>query len=108
MSNWHYNDTGVQRGPITAEELKAKIAAGDLSGSSLVWQVGTTDWKEVRNCPALVEQIQSPPPLPKSVTVVAGTKPSVERRRLTRRRQICSGHRKRGRHQIHAVTGSIR
>lgn len=71
MNMWHYNDNGAQRGPISIDELKAKIAAGELSGTSLVWQVGTKDWKAVREFPELVTEIQTPPPLPKEATVVA-------------------------------------
>jgi len=74
MTNWHYNNNGAQQGPIPIDELKAKIATGELTGTSLVWQVGTKDWNEIRNCPELVGQVQTPPPLPKSVTVVAGTR----------------------------------
>ena len=74
MTNWHYTENGQQRGPISVDELKGKIAAGELTGMSLVWQVGTKEWSEVRNFPELVGQVQTPPPLPASVTVVAGTK----------------------------------
>jgi len=74
MSQWHYNDDGQQKGPISLDELKAKIAANELNRNSLVWQVGTKDWAEVQNFPELVEQVQSPPPLPKSVTVAAGSR----------------------------------
>lgn len=74
MSQWHYNDGGQQRGPISLDELKAKIAANELNRNSLVWQVGTKDWAEVQNFPELVEQVQSPPPLPKSVTIAASSR----------------------------------
>lgn len=71
MNQWHYNNNGQQTGPITTDELKAKIAAGELTRSSLVWKVGTTDWVEIGSLTELVTFIQQPPPLPKSVTVAA-------------------------------------
>jgi hypothetical protein len=74
LTQWHYNDGGQLKGPISLEELKAKVMAGELSGASLVWQVGTKDWSEVRNFPELVEQVQTPPPLPKSVIIAAGSR----------------------------------
>ncbi len=74
MTNWHYTENGQQRGPISTDGLKGKIVTGELTGTSLVWQVGTKDWSEVRNFYELVGEVQTPPPLPKSIAVVAGTK----------------------------------
>jgi len=71
MSQWHYNENGQQQGPVELDQLKAMIAAGELTGTSLVWQVGTKDWSEVRNFTELVEQVQTPPPFPKSVSVAS-------------------------------------
>jgi hypothetical protein len=74
MSNWHYNDNGQPRGPISTDELKAKIAAAEVSGTSMVWEVGTNEWREVRCFPDLVPMMQVPPPLPRLVTVAAGSR----------------------------------
>ncbi len=43
------------------DELKAKIATGELTRTSLVWQVGTKDWVEVQTIPELVSQVKAPP-----------------------------------------------
>jgi hypothetical protein len=74
MSQWHYIVDGHQHGPISFEELKSKVAAGGLTRTSLVWKIGTKDWAAVQDFPELVAQVQTPPPLPKSVTIAASSR----------------------------------
>ena len=42
--NWFYSLNGEQVGPVSAEEIKAKVASGQVSDSSLVWREGMADW----------------------------------------------------------------
>ena len=42
--NWYYSKDGAQHGPVTQEELQAKIRSGEVSASSLVWRDGMSDW----------------------------------------------------------------
>ena len=45
MELWHYNDSGEQRGPVTAEEIKSLIARRKILADTLVWCDGMADWK---------------------------------------------------------------
>ena len=45
MELWHYNDSGEQRGPVTAEEIKSLIASRKILAETLVWCEGMPDWK---------------------------------------------------------------
>jgi hypothetical protein len=60
MSNWHYTENGQQKGPVDLEQLKALIAAGTLSLTSLVCELGTTDWVQVGTRSELMSEIQAP------------------------------------------------
>lgn len=53
MSMWHYNQSGRQRGPIELGELTAEISAGNITGDTLVWEVGTKDWIVLKDHPEL-------------------------------------------------------
>lgn len=66
MSNWHYCRNGQQKGPITLDELKGMIERGELDDTSLVWQVGMSEWIKVRKHPVLASSISTPPPIPSS------------------------------------------
>ena len=41
---WYYSKNGTQLGPVEVEELRAKIASGEVTASDLVWREGMTDW----------------------------------------------------------------
>ncbi len=45
MEPWHYNDSGEQRGPVTAEEIKSLLASRTILAETLVWCEGMPDWK---------------------------------------------------------------
>lgn len=64
MSMWHYNQSGRQHGPIELGELTAEISAGNITGDTLVWEVGTKDWIVLKDHPELGAAVQVPPPLP--------------------------------------------
>jgi len=46
---WHYVENGQQVGPVTAEQMAQLLAAGKISGDTLVWQPGQKDWRPYRN-----------------------------------------------------------
>jgi hypothetical protein len=41
---WYYSKNGTQLGPIGDEEIKAKIASGEVASTDLVWKDGMGDW----------------------------------------------------------------
>jgi hypothetical protein len=41
---WYYSKNGTQLGPVEEGELRAKIGAGEVLPTDLVWREGMTDW----------------------------------------------------------------
>jgi hypothetical protein len=41
---WYYIKDGSQSGPVSLDELRHKIACGELTSSNLVWREGMADW----------------------------------------------------------------
>ena len=41
---WFYAKDGSQKGPVETDELRAKIAAGEVGAGDLVWREGMKDW----------------------------------------------------------------
>jgi hypothetical protein len=41
---WYYSKNGTQLGPIGDEEIKAKVASGEIAPTDLVWKDGMGDW----------------------------------------------------------------
>ena len=44
MAEWYYGKEGQQYGPIDEGSLRARIAAGEVSGSDLIWTEGMAEW----------------------------------------------------------------
>lgn len=44
---WYYAKGGSQQGPVSTEDLQAKVSAGELAASDLVWRDGMKDWLPV-------------------------------------------------------------
>jgi hypothetical protein len=42
---WYYSKNGTQLGPVEEGELRAKLAAGEVSQADLVWKDGMPDWQ---------------------------------------------------------------
>jgi len=54
MSNaWFYTSGGVQQGPISIEDLKARHAVGQIPPDALIWKEGMGDWKPWNQVPEL-------------------------------------------------------
>jgi hypothetical protein len=50
-AQYYYNDNGQQAGPVSADEIKQRIAAGQLSPDTLVWKSGTPSWVAAKSLP---------------------------------------------------------
>lgn len=61
---WYYTNRGEQRGPITEEEFRARVQAGEIAPSDLAWTDGMTDWAPVSTRPEL--RVFEPAPAPSS------------------------------------------
>ncbi|MEM8993170.1 MAG: SPFH domain-containing protein [Acidobacteriota bacterium] len=57
---------GQQQGPYPLEQVKAALAAGQISGDSLVWSEGMAAWTPASQVPQLQSSGGAPPPLPGS------------------------------------------
>jgi len=64
--NWYYAKNGAQEGPITTEDLRAKIQAGEVAPGDLAWREGLADWMPVSTIPDLATQPAPPPAAPVS------------------------------------------
>ena len=45
---WYYEETGQQKGPVSAMDIRELIRVQKLGGHSLVWTSGMMDWAPVR------------------------------------------------------------
>lgn len=67
---WYYSKSGAQLGPVSIQELQAKLAAGEVAWSDLVWRDGMADWAsagqvaELRPMQAAVVASGAPPQAP--------------------------------------------
>jgi hypothetical protein len=50
---WYYSKNSAQLGPVSLDELRAKIAAGEVSGSDMAWREGMPDWRPISTLPEL-------------------------------------------------------
>jgi hypothetical protein len=50
---WYYSKNATQLGPVTDEELRAKLASGEVTASDMVWKDGMPDWKPAASVPEL-------------------------------------------------------
>jgi len=72
MKNWYYLENGVQRGPVTEQELPALFQIGTIGPDTYLWSEGMPEWKkhnELLAAPAPATQlapivaVASPPPV---------------------------------------------
>jgi hypothetical protein len=45
--NWFYAKNGSQQGPLSTEDMKSRIAMGEIGPSDLAWREGMSDWMPV-------------------------------------------------------------
>jgi len=44
---WYYSKNAAQLGPVSLDELRAKLASGEISGSDMAWREGMPDWRPI-------------------------------------------------------------
>jgi len=67
---------GQPVGPLTLEELEARIVAGDVDADNLVWKTGAADWAAANTYPELEEALTpAPPPGPPPLPPESGNPP---------------------------------
>jgi hypothetical protein len=57
---WFYAKGGSQQGPVDADELRAKVATGEVAPSDLVWREGMRDWAPLGDVPELSGYLAAP------------------------------------------------
>jgi hypothetical protein len=50
-AQYYYNDNGKQSGPVSADEIRKRIAGGQMSPDTLVWKSGTPNWVPAKSLP---------------------------------------------------------
>lgn len=56
--NWFYAKNGSQQGPLSTDEIKSRIAMGEVGPDDLAWCEGMADWTPVGQIPQL--KIEAP------------------------------------------------
>ncbi|MCW1921558.1 GYF domain-containing protein [Luteolibacter arcticus] len=56
--NWFYAKNGSQQGPLSTEDMKSRIAMGEIGPNDLGWCEGMSDWLPVGQIPQL--KIEAP------------------------------------------------
>ena len=51
---WYFAVGGNRQGPISEDELRAKIASGEIRADTLVWNSGMADWAKAGAVPGLM------------------------------------------------------
>jgi hypothetical protein len=67
---WYYSKQSTQLGPVSLDELRAKLASGEVSGSDMVWREGLPDWRPASSMPELLVSVATPPVVPVTGGVV--------------------------------------
>lgn len=60
---WYFSKGGTQMGPVSLDELRAKIASGEVTGADMVWREGFSDWKPASDVPELAVLRVAPQPM---------------------------------------------
>lgn len=71
---WYYAKGGSQQGPVSSEDLQAKISSGELAASDLIWRDGMKDWLPVSQ----VGDFGSHVPSAGAIQPTAGASPGAE------------------------------
>lgn len=65
MSDWYYENNGERGGPAGPDEIKAMLASGTISLTSLVWTAAFgSEWKRLGETELAPPKPVGPPPLP--------------------------------------------
>ena len=58
---WYYTSNGTQSGPVTQQELAAKVKSGEVKGTDLIWKEGMADWLPLNQAPEFSVGVPSSP-----------------------------------------------
>jgi hypothetical protein len=68
--NWFYAKNGSQQGPLSTDEIKSRIAMGEIGPNDLAWREGMSDWmpvgqiSELKVAPAASPSMEATPAFP--------------------------------------------
>ena len=71
---WYYLDEGAEKGPIAPDRMRALISTGTITGDTIVWCDGMTDWQAARDSdlrPSLPAAALNPVPIAPPMSPVA-------------------------------------
>jgi uncharacterized RDD family membrane protein YckC len=57
---WHFTIGQQQYGPVPLDELKQRVAGGQVTGTDMIWQEGMATWQPVSTMPHLFPAVQTP------------------------------------------------
>ena len=60
---WYYSKNATQQGPVSINELQAKLASGEIHCTDMVWHEGMPDWRPASAIPELAVSLAGPPAL---------------------------------------------
>ncbi len=61
LPSWYYVQDGSQRGPVSADELKALLRSKTIDPETQVWRAGLGEWRSVRTS-ELADTVENIPP----------------------------------------------
>jgi hypothetical protein len=61
QDQWYYLCAGKQAGPVSTDDLRRLVGAGQLGDADEVWRVGTPDWRPVRQVPEFADLLGNRP-----------------------------------------------
>lgn len=67
---WYYSKNAAQLGPVSLDELRAKIASGEISGSEMAWREGMPDWRPISSIAELQDSMAGVQAAPEAESVV--------------------------------------
>jgi hypothetical protein len=57
-AQWYYGQVGEQLGPVSGQELNAKLRNKEVAPTVLVWREGMPQWAPVTSVPALIQGVK--------------------------------------------------
>jgi hypothetical protein len=61
LAEWYYGEAGRQLGPVSGQELNAKLRGKEVAPTVLVWRQGMEQWVPVVAVPALIQGVRIRP-----------------------------------------------
>ena len=63
-AEWHVSIDGMQRGPLTAEQIRSLATSGQLKPTDHIWKEGMSEWASASSVKGLFPQSPPSPPRP--------------------------------------------